>query len=68
MIVCGKSLGKPTFGCPFCSASTPEFSDGELYTLGDLVELNQVWFHFFISAAWEGQRRPSCTLRRTSPN
>ena len=43
MILCGKSLGKPTFGCPFCSACTPNFSDGELYTLGDLDELNQVF-------------------------
>ena len=42
MILTGKSLGKPTFGCPFCSACTPDFSDGELYTLGDLVDLNKV--------------------------
>ena len=48
MILCGKSLGKPTFGCPFCSACTPDFLDGELYTLGDLDELNQVWDHFCI--------------------
>ena len=42
MILVGKSLGKPTFGCPYCSACTPQFLDGELYSLGNLVELNQV--------------------------
>jgi hypothetical protein len=42
MILTGKSGGKPTFGCPFCSASSPYMQDGELYTLGDLLELYKV--------------------------
>ena len=35
-------MGKPKFGCPFCSACTPYLSDGDLYCLGDLIQLNQV--------------------------
>ena len=42
MILVGKSLGKPNFGCPFCSASTPYLTDGELYCLEDLLELHKV--------------------------
>ena len=38
----GKSQGKPKYGCPFCSAHTPYKEDGELYTLGDLMDLHQV--------------------------
>ena len=30
MILVGKSGGKPKFGCPFCSASTPYLDDGVL--------------------------------------
>ena len=37
MILCGKSSGKPKFGCPYCSASTPYLDDGTLYTLADLL-------------------------------
>ena len=44
MILVGKSLGSPKFGCPFCSACTPYLEDGELYTLADLLELNKVCF------------------------
>ena len=53
LILTGKSGGKPKFGCPFCSACTPYMQDGELYSLGDLLELHQV-FHFFfdISIVW----------------
>ena len=42
MILSGKSLGKPTFGCPFCSARIPFTLDGELYTLADLLALHEV--------------------------
>ena len=42
MILCGKSMGKPKFGFPYCSASTPYTADGVLYTLADLVDLNEV--------------------------
>ena len=42
MILTGKSAGKPNFGCPFCSASSPYLLDGELYCLRDLLELHQV--------------------------
>ena len=48
LILTGKSGGKPKFGCPFCSACTPYMQDGELYSLGDLLELHQV-FHFFLT-------------------
>ena len=37
----------------------------KLYAEEDIKKYGSI---FFISAAWEGQRRPSCTLRRTSPN
>lgn len=42
MILVGKSAGKPFHGCPFCSASTPYMENGQLYTLGDLLDLHQV--------------------------
>ena len=29
-------------GCPFCSASSPYTDDGELYTLGNLLDLHRV--------------------------
>ena len=34
------SSGK--YGCPFCNASSPYLEAGDLYTLGDLLELNEV--------------------------
>jgi hypothetical protein len=40
LILLGKSEGKPKFGCPFCSASTPYLDDGVLYTLSDLISLH----------------------------
>ena len=44
-IICvGKSSGKPKFGCPFCSSCSPYLEEGELYTLGDLIQLHQVFF------------------------
>ena len=43
MICVGKSLGKPKYGCPMCSACDPYLTDGELYTLGDLFRLHQVF-------------------------
>ena len=42
MILTGKSGGKPKYGCPFCSASTPYLANEELYCLGDLLELHKV--------------------------
>ena len=42
LILVGKSLGKPTFGCPFCSARIPFTEDGVLYTLADLLALHEV--------------------------
>ena len=36
------SSGK--FGCPFCSASSPYDEDGELYTLGTLLDLHKVTY------------------------
>ena len=40
MIMVGKSGGRPKFGCPFCSASVPYQSEGELYSLHDLMDLH----------------------------
>ena len=40
MILVGKSGGKPKFGCPYCSACTPFDTNGVLYTIGRLIELN----------------------------
>ena len=42
MILTGKSPGKPSHGCPFCSARTPYLENGDLYKLGDLISLHQV--------------------------
>ena len=42
MILVGKASGKPKFGCPFCSAFTPFLERGDLYTLQDLIKLNEV--------------------------
>ena len=47
MILVGKSAGKPFHGCPFCSASTPYMENGQLYTLGDLLDLHQVQKYLF---------------------
>ena len=43
MLLTGKSLGKPKFGCPFCSACTPYLEDGELYYLKDLLALHKAY-------------------------
>ena len=43
MICAGKSNGNPKHGCPFCSASSPYLSNGDLYTLGDLFTLHKVY-------------------------
>ena len=45
MILTGKSPGKPSHGCPFCSARTPYLENGDLYKLGDLISLHQVSQH-----------------------
>lgn len=47
MILVGKASGKPTYGCPFCSASSPSYLDGDLYCLGDLIELNKVRGNYY---------------------
>ena len=44
MILVGKAAGKPKYGCPFCSASTPYTDNCDLYTLQDLLNLHQVSF------------------------
>ena len=43
-ILTGKSGGNPKFGCAFCDASTPYHGTGNLYSPGDLLELNKVSF------------------------
>ena len=48
MILAGKSGGKPKFGCPYCSSSTPYTTDGALYTLGQLLELHEVFQLIFV--------------------
>ena len=40
-ILLGKSTGNLTHGCIFCSASKPLTSEGQLYTLGMLRDLNE---------------------------
>ena len=61
MSLVGKSGGKPNYGCPFCSARNPYKENGNLYTLGDLIELHQVrlyldflvdWIWFIFLVAW----------------
>ena len=42
MILVGKAGGKPTFGCPFCNSC--KGADGELYCLGDLLQLYNDFF------------------------
>ena len=41
-ILAGKSSGKPTHGCPYCSASTPYKDDGVLYDKAQLMKLHEV--------------------------
>ena len=36
LLLCGKSLGKPKYNCPFCDATEPFDGDHSLYTIGDL--------------------------------
>ena len=42
MLLVGKSVGKPKFGCPYCSSLTSFTSEGSLYTLKDLQNHHQV--------------------------
>ena len=42
MCLVGKSSGSPKHGCPFCSACSPYSENGVLYTMGDLLDFNQV--------------------------
>ena len=45
-ILVGKSVGNPSYGCPFCDSCKPYNDPGCLYKVQDLVSLHKVFIYF----------------------